>query len=210
MNLDAIKSDLEAAVQGCRVEIISNPSLSAQHSLLVDAEHGFAIAQFLRDAAHLKFDFCSNVTGIDWPAKETSTKIKVIKLIEGVEKEVDEIQKTSTPGYLEVVYHLYSQELKHGPLPLRLRTADREARVHLPSLTPIWRSAEFQEREIFDLYGVIFDGHPDLRRLLMWDDFVDHPMRRDYVDPDDYEYEPTAHDEVLARANRHLSEAAGK
>jgi NADH-quinone oxidoreductase subunit C len=207
MNLDTIKSDLESAFPGCRVEIIFNASPSAQHSLLVDSEHAFAAAKFLRDAERLRFDFCSNVTGIDWPAKETSTKIKALKLIDGVEKEVDEIQKTSTPGYLEVVYHLYSHELRHGPVPIRLRTADRDANVHLPSFTPIWRSAEFQEREIFDLYGVVFDGHPDLRRLLMWDEFVDHPMRRDYVDPDDYEYEPTAHDEVLARASQRASEA---
>jgi NADH-quinone oxidoreductase subunit C len=210
MTLDTIKSDLEAAMPGCHVEIIPNPSPSAQHSLLVDAEHGLAIATFLRDAPHLQLDFCSNVTGIDWPAKEISTKVKVTKSVDGVKKEVEEVQKTTTPGFLEVVYHLYSHALKHGPLPLRMRTEDREAGVHLPSLTPIWRSAEFQEREIFDLYGVIFDGHPDLRRLLMWDEFVDHPMRRDYVDPDDYEYEPTAHDEVLARANQHTAEAGGQ
>jgi NADH-quinone oxidoreductase subunit C len=210
MNLESIKSYLEVNVPGCRLEVIENPSPSAQHSLLVDPEHGFAIALFLRDGANLRFDFCSNVTGIDWPAKETSAKIKVKKLVDGVEKEVEEVQKTSTPGYLEVVYHLFSQELKHGPLPLRMRTADRDAGVHLPSLTPVWRSAEFQEREIFDLYGVVFDGHPDLRRLLMWDDFVDHPMRRDYVDPDDYEYEPTAHDEVRQRANQHLADQGGR
>jgi NADH-quinone oxidoreductase subunit C len=210
MNLESIKSYLEVNVPGCRLEVIENPSPSAQHSLLVDAEHGFAAALFLRDGANLRFDFCSNVTGIDWPPKETSTKIKVKKLVDGVEKEVDEVQRTTTPGFLEVVYHLFSQELKLGPLPLRMRTADREAGVHIPSLTPVWRSAEFQEREIFDLYGVIFDGHPDLRRILMWDEFVDHPMRRDYVDPDDYEYEPTAHDEVLQRANQHLAHAGDR
>jgi NADH-quinone oxidoreductase subunit C len=210
MNLENIKSALEAHVPGCRLEIIPNPSPSAQHSLLIDPEHALAVATFLLDDAEMRFDFCSNVTGIDWPAKEVSTKIKVKKLVDGVEKEVDEIQKTVTPGYLEVVYHLFSQELRTGPLPIRMRTADREAGVHLPSLTPVWRSAEFQEREIFDLYGVIFDGHPDLRRILMWDGFLDHPMRRDYVDPDDYEYEPTAHDEVLKRANRHLAEAGGQ
>lgn len=207
MNLENIKSVLEANVPGCRLEVVANPSPSAQHSLLIDAEHGFAVAAFLRDARDFRFDFCSNVTGIDWPAKETSAKVKVTKLVDGAEKEVEEVQKTSTPGNLEVVYHLFSQELKLGPLPVRMRTVDRDAGVHLPSLTPIWRSAEFQEREIFDLYGVIFDGHPDLRRILMWDEFVDHPMRRDYVDPDDYEYEPTAHDDVLKRANQHLSEA---
>jgi len=208
MDLETIKSELEASIPGARLEVIANPSPSAQHSLLVDAGHGLAVAQYLRDIA--RFDYCSNVTGIDWPPKELSEKIKVKKLIDGVEKDVDEVRKTTIPGYLEVVYHLFSQEKKLGPLPLRMRTADRVAGIHLPSLTPIWRSAEFQEREIFDLFGVHFDGHPDLRRILMWDDFVDHPMRRDYVDPDDYEYEPTAHDQVLQRANQHLNEVGGK
>jgi NADH-quinone oxidoreductase subunit C len=208
MDLETTKSELEASIPGARLEVIPNPSPSAQHSLVVDAAHGLAVAQYLRYTA--RFDYCSNVTGIDWPPKELSEKIKVKKLIDGVEKDVDEVRKTTIPGYLEVVYHLFSQEKKLGPLPLRMRTADREAGVHLPSLTPVWRSAEFQEREIFDLFGVHFDGHPDLRRILMWDDFVDHPMRRDYVDPDDYEYEPTAHDQVLQRANQHLNEVGGK
>jgi NADH-quinone oxidoreductase subunit C len=101
------------------------------------------------------------------------------------------------------VYHLYSIEKKHGPIIIRLRTENRTDKVHLPSLTPVWRSAEFQEREIFDLYGIIFDGHPDLRRILMWDEFEDHPMRKDYIEPDDYEYEPTAHDDILAKAKQH-------
>ena len=203
MDLEATKSELEARVPGCRLEVITNPSPSGQHSLLVDAEHALAVAKCLRSSAG--FDYCSNVTGIDWPDKETSEKVKVKKNVDGVETEVDEVRKTTIPGYLEVVYHLFSMGEKIGPLPLRMRTQDRAAGVHLPSLTPVWRSAELQEREIFDLFGVIFDGHPDLRRLLMWDEFVDHPMRRDYVNPDDYEYEPTAHDEVLHRANQHLS-----
>jgi NADH-quinone oxidoreductase subunit C len=120
------------------------------------------------------------------------------------------VVKTQTGGYLEAVYHLFSVEQRQGPLVLRMRTEDRAERVHLPSLTPLWRSAEYQEREIFDLYGILFDGHPDLRRLLMWEGFEDHPMRRDYVDPDDYEYEPTAHDEVLKRAEAHRSAEGGR
>src|SRR5262245_41075233 len=96
-------------------------------------------------------------------------------------------------------------ELMHGPLILRLRTENRSDRVCVPSLTPVWRGAEFQEREVFDLYGVVFEGHADLRRILMWEGFKDHPMRKDYLEPDDYEYEPTAHDEVLEKARRHRS-----
>ena len=111
--------------------------------------------------------------------------------------------ETKRPGYLEAVYHLYSMEKKHGPVILRLRTENRTDKNHLPSLTPVWRGCEFQEREIFDLYGIVFDGHPDLRRILMWDGFKDFPMRKDYVEPDDYEYEPTPHDDVLEKAKRH-------
>lgn len=203
MELEGLKSEVEASVSGCRLEIVTNPSPCGQHSLLVDPEHGFSVAQFLRDSAG--FDFCTNVTGIDWPARDVTEKIKVKRTVEGVEKDVEEVRKTTIPGFLEAVYHLYSLGRKLGPLPLRIRTADREASVHLPSLTPLWRSAELQEREIYDLYGIIFDGHPDLRRILMWDGFSDHPMRRDYVEPDDYEYEPTAHDEVLARAKEHAA-----
>jgi NADH-quinone oxidoreductase subunit C len=67
----------------------------------------------------------------------------------------------------------------------------------------VWRACEFQEREVYDLFGVVFTSHPDLRRILMWDEFKDHPMRRDYVEPDDYEWEPTPHDSVLAKARAH-------
>jgi NADH-quinone oxidoreductase subunit C len=77
----------------------------------------------------------------------------------------------------------------------------------LPSLTPLWRAAEFQEREIYDLFGVHFIGHPDLRRILMWDEFKDHPMRKDYVPPDDFEWEPTPHGDVLAKAQAHYPPA---
>ena len=201
--LEQIKSRVEAAVSGARLEIIPNDSPSAQRSLLVDNSHGLAVAKYLRDEAGLRFDYASNVTGVDWPEAELSEKIKVKKVVDGVEKEVEEVKKTIRAGYLETVYHLYSMELKHGPLIIRLRTENRTDRAHLPSLTPVWRGAEFQEREIFDLYGIVFDGHPDLRRILMWDGFKDFPMRKDYVEPDDYEYEPTPHDEVLERAKQH-------
>ena len=204
-SLDEIKTRVEAAVPGAKVEIVTNASPSQQSSLLINNEHAVAVARFLRDDPALRFDFCSNVTGVDWLDRVVTKKVKVKKIVEGEEKEVEEIQQEKIPGYLEAVYHLYSIEHKHGPIIIRMRTADRAAEAPLPSLTPIWRSAEFQEREIFDLYGISFDGHPDLRRILMWDEFKDYPMRKDYREPDDYEYEPTPHDDVLEKAKQHYA-----
>lgn len=189
---------------GVTLEVIPNDSPSGQLSLLVDAAYAVAVATYMRDDPELRLDYCSNATGIDWPERVEKTKSKVKQMVEGVEKEVEETTETTIPGYLEAVYHLYSMEKKHGPVILRLRTGNRMDQVHLPSLTPVWRACELQEREIFDLYGIHFDGHPDLRRILMWDEFKDHPMRKDYVEPDDYEYEPTAHDQVAERAKCHL------
>ena len=180
-----IKAQIEAGVPGAVVTLIPNGSPSAQHSLLLDNEHAREAALFLRDHPDLRLDFCSLMSGVDWPDTETSEKIKVKKIVDGVETEAEETRKTKIPGYLEAVYHLFSMEKKHGPVILRLRTANRTDQTHVPSLTPIWRSAEFQEREAFDLYGIVFDGHPDLRRILMWDGFVDHPMRKDYIPPAD-------------------------
>jgi NADH-quinone oxidoreductase subunit C len=206
--LEQIKSRVEAAIPEARLEIVPNDSPSGQRSFLVNAEHAVEIAKFLRYDIELRLDYCSNVTGVDWLDTELTEKIKVKKLVDGMEKEVEEVKKTTRPGYLETVYHLYSMEMKHGPVILRLRTGNRSDRNRLPSLTPVWRSAELQEREIYDLYGIVFDGHPDLRRLLMWDGYKDHPMRKDYVEPDDFEYEPTPHDEVLERAKAHATQEA--
>jgi len=208
---DEIKVAIEAAVPDAKILLVPNASPSGQHSLLLDPDHAVEVATFLRDDFDLALDFLSNVTGVDWLDKEISEKVKVAhrvtKTIDGVEQVVEEIveetRKRIEMGYLEAVYHLFSVANKQGPVVLRLRTKNRTDQVELPSMTPVWRSAEFQEREIFDLYGIVFTGHPDLRRLLMWDGFKDHPMRRDYVEPDDFEYEPTPHDEVLAKAKAH-------
>jgi NADH-quinone oxidoreductase subunit C len=204
-SLEQIKARIEVAVLGARVDIVPNSSPSHQESLLIDNEHADDIAKFLRDDPELRMDFCSNVTGVDWVDRTVKKTTKVKKVVDGEEKEVTETAEEKIPGYLEAVYHLYSIIHKHGPVIIRMRTAGRAEGERLPSLTPIWRSAEFQEREIFDLYGIHFDGHPDLRRILMWDEFEDHPMRKDYQEPDDYEYEPTPHDEVLEKAKRHYA-----
>jgi NADH-quinone oxidoreductase subunit C len=190
-DVDAILGRLREALPGATVERRSNPGPAAQHSLLVEAGSLPDVCRFLRDELH--FDYLSNVTGIDWP---DSAKADAVAVAEGE-------AEPRAEGFLEVLYHLYSHRDRVGPLVLRVRTADRDERVEVPSVVSVYRSAEFQEREVFDLFGVRFTGHPDLRRILMWDEFTDHPMRKDYVAPDDYEYEPTPHDAVLERAEQH-------
>jgi NADH-quinone oxidoreductase subunit C len=188
---EAILGEICGALPDAAVSLLKNPGPAAQHSLLVGNDDLIRVAGFLRDT--LAFDFLSNVTGVDWPDPK---KAAAVATHEGGES-------TAEGGFLEAVYHLYSTSRRVGPLVLRARTAARGENARIPSLVSIFRSAEFQEREIFDLFGIVFTGHPDLRRILMWDEFVDHPMRKDYVAPDDYEYEPTPHDTVLEKAKRH-------
>lgn len=201
--LEQIKIRIEAAVPGALMQIVPNDSPAGQRSLLVSSEHALQVATFLRDDPQLQLDYASNVTGIDWLDKTEKVKRIEKRVVDGIERELEIVTDRILPGYLEVVYHLYSTVLKHGPVIIRMRTVNRTDRTNLPSLTPVWRGAELQEREVYDLFGVVFDRHPDLRRILMWDGFKDFPMRRDYVEPDDYEYEPTPHDEVLQKARRH-------
>lgn len=80
---------------------------------------------------------------------------------------------------LEAVYHFYSIDQGGGPVTLKVQLP-RSENATIPSLTPIWPGADFQEREAWDLLGIRFAGHPDLRRILMWEEFVGHPLRKDW------------------------------
>jgi NADH-quinone oxidoreductase subunit D/NADH-quinone oxidoreductase subunit C/D len=82
---------------------------------------------------------------------------------------------------MEVVYHTYNVSEGGGSLVLKVQV-DREDPA-VPSLVPVWPGADFQEREAWDLFGIKFDGHPDLRRILMWEGFEGHPMRKDWKEP---------------------------
>ncbi|HNX68030.1 MAG TPA: NADH-quinone oxidoreductase subunit C [Candidatus Omnitrophota bacterium] len=84
--------------------------------------------------------------------------------------------------HLESVYHLYSMEKKHGPIALRVRVPKTNAKI--PSLVPVYRGAEYQEREAYDTFGILYEGHPDLRRLFMWEGFEGFPLRKDYEQED--------------------------
>jgi NADH-quinone oxidoreductase subunit C len=197
--LEEICFRIKTALPAARVEIIPNASPCGQRSLLLGREQGLAVATFLRDDPQLRLDYCSNVTGVDRLEPSLPQGFVQSPSSAGLKKEAGEGLGESGTGCLEAVYHLFSMAHKNGPVVLRLRTENRLAAVRLPSLTPVWRSCEFQEREIFDLFGIVFDGHPDLRRLLMWEGFQGFPMRRDYLVADDFECEPTPHGDVPKR-----------
>ncbi len=78
-------------------------------------------------------------------------------------------------SYIEVVYHIYNYD-KNEYLEIKVDTEDS----HVPSLTKLWKAADWDEREQYDLMGVIFDGHENLRRILLPDEWVGHPLRKDY------------------------------
>lgn len=89
---------------------------------------------------------------------------------------------------VHVVYHAFSYTLKHRAV---LKVALPRDNPRVPSLCGVWSAANWQERECYDLFGVTFEGHPDLRRILLPDDWVGHPMRRDYKEAADYQGIPT-------------------
>jgi NADH/F420H2 dehydrogenase subunit C len=130
-------------------------SLSVENGALIVAPKDLAaVCRYLKESERFRLDYAANLTAVDYPAEQR----------------------------IDMVYHLYSMEKKHGPVALTVKLP-RHAAVVM-SVTPIWRGAEFQEREVYDLYGVVFEGHPDLRRILMWEGFEGHPMRKDYVPED--------------------------
>ena len=81
--------------------------------------------------------------------------------------------------YFELVYQLTSREHNHS-LVLKTRCYDRDKPI-VPSVVSLWRGADFQEREIYDLMGISFEGHPNLKRILLWEGFEGHPLRKDYL-----------------------------
>ncbi len=97
-------------------------------------------------------------------------------------------------GVIQVVYHLYSYTHRHA-IVLKVETPRDDA--HVPTVETVWKSANWLEREIYDLMGVTFDGHCDLRRLLMPEDWIGHPARKDFVEPEEYHGISTRRESLL-------------
>ena len=81
--------------------------------------------------------------------------------------------------YIEAVYHILSMKHNHS-LVLKARCHDRE-HPSLPSVTCVWNGADLQEREVYDLFGIRFEGHPNMKRIFLWEGFEGHPFRRDFL-----------------------------
>jgi NADH-quinone oxidoreductase subunit C len=125
----------------------------AQHgdaTAVVEPARILDVLRLLRDDPQCAFDVLSDVTAVDYLPRR--------------------------PRF-EVVYHLYSIRSNQR---VRIKAPVEEADAHLASAVPLYASANWMEREVFDLYGIRFDGHPDLRRLLLYDEFDGHPLRKDY------------------------------
>lgn len=97
-------------------------------------------------------------------------------------------------GQIQVVYHLYSYRHRHR-IVLKVDAPRDTPRV--PTVESIWSAANWHEREIYDLLGVVFEGHPDLRRLLMPEDWIGHPLRKDFVEPEEYHGISTRRESLL-------------
>jgi NADH-quinone oxidoreductase subunit C len=116
----------------------------------VGREHIEDVLGFLRDDPELEFEMLTDLTAVDYLGEQ--------------------------PRF-EVVYHLYSVAKNHR---LRVKARVPEGDPVIASAASLYASANWMEREVFDLYGIRFDGHPDLRRILLYDQFEGHPLRKDY------------------------------
>ena len=114
---------------------------------------------FLRDDPDLAFDMLLDVTAVDC----SQMKNRPLGLPEG--------------HRFFVVYHMRSLQLRQR---IRVKVPVTGADPHVPTAVDAWKGANWPEREAFDMFGIVFDGHPDLRRILLYDEFVGHPLRKDY------------------------------
>ena len=131
-------------------EVLSSGSTFGQTWAVIRREKADNICRYLKEDPDIKMDYLIDVTAVDW--------------------------KPKTPRF-EVVYHLHS--IAHGHS-LRLKVPVEEEDAWVPTVSTVWRTANWHERETFDLFGIKFEGHPDLRRILMPDDWEGHPLRKDY------------------------------
>jgi len=150
-------------------------------TLEVAKENLLEICTQLRDEPDFRFEMLMDVCGVDYrdygiSEWEQSEEATLEGFSRGVQKRTDQKSTWDKPRFA-VVYHLLSITHNHR---VRLRTFATEETPVIPSVISIWKSANWFEREAFDLFGIFFEGHPDLRRLLTDYGFIGHPFRKDF------------------------------
>jgi NADH-quinone oxidoreductase subunit C len=156
----------------CGPKIKSKNATAIDPFVVVEPADLVAVARTLRDHPRLKFDMLNCISGVDY-----------------LELDPKKAAKAGFEPHLEVVYHLSSFAHKHRFVVKVLlpRWKDKPGELpEVPTLVEVWPAADWHERECFDLAGVLFVGHPDLRRILLADDWVGHPLRKDYEFPLEY------------------------
>lgn len=145
--------------------------IPVEQFIVVDPLSVDKICLFLRDDNELQFDSLMNLSGVDDANGEK------VKDEQGLE--------TITGGTLSVFYHLESTKLKHK---LTIKTSTGREKPEVVTVTEVWKSADWHEREAYDMYGIVFLNHPDLRRILMpYDWEFGYPLRKDYKNPEFYQ-----------------------
>jgi NADH-quinone oxidoreductase subunit C len=158
--LDALKQKFGDAIE--RVEVaFGDETAVVKAAKLVD------IATFLRDDPAMAFDA---------PVFVTATDVSHWQPVGPVTPDTRPAWDGVSPRF-EICYQLRSSTRRHR---IRLKILVQEAKPTLPSLTPLWPGFDWQERETFDMYGIRFEGHPDLRRIYLYDEFIGYPLRKDY------------------------------
>ncbi|MHB8420998.1 MAG: NADH-quinone oxidoreductase subunit C [Myxococcales bacterium] len=145
------------------------------------------------------------------PAKDPFFTVKADKLLEACRflkgeaalafDFLEDVTATDHPkeNQIKVVYHLWSYAHRHGAV---IKVELDRAAPKLPSVEPVWKTADWLEREVYDLFGVTFEGHPDMRRIMMPDDWVGHPLRKDYQEAGGYEEISNVRDSSLVEYRR--------
>ena len=132
------------------------------------------VCTFLRDDPRLKYELLNDITGVDY-----------------LEPDAKKAPKAGFEPHLEVLYHMSSFTFPGRRFTLKLMLPrwkdDKPGELlEVPSVAGVWRTADWHEREVFDLLGIFFMGHPDLRRILLADDWIGYPLRKDYEYPLEY------------------------
>ncbi len=164
--------------------VIRVPSICGELTYEVHKDDIFDVATSLRDEADFSVDQLIDVCGVDYLTygqdEWTTESATDSGFSRGVERKPVILDESDTfdPRRFAVVYHLTSVK-KNFRLRLRVFTGDSNPPI-VPSLVPVWNSANWFEREAFDLFGILFDGHPDLRRIMTDYGFIGHPFRKDF------------------------------